>query len=164
MQEPDDFIEPESKTKRKQHSTALQELGELLVNLSAKQLAMIPLEPLLAQAIKDARVITSHSAKRRQLQFIGRLMRKTDVEPIQAQLAQFQQAASLNKTKQHQIELWRDKLISKGDKVLEEFLVKYPAVNSQEIRQLIRNAQKDQLTHKNSGASTELFRYIRDIV
>lgn len=148
-----------SKSERKRQMLALQKLGEMLVSLSPAQLAKIPLDPVLADAIAEARTLTSHEAKRRQLQYIGRLMRNVDPEPIQTALDQFELKKGQSKALLHQIERWRDRLIAEDNKALEELLAQYPAVDHQHIRQLIRNAKK-----AARGADTALFRYLRDLI
>jgi ribosome-associated protein len=87
MQESDDLPERESKTKRKKQMLALQKIGEVLVNLPATQLAKIPLEGSLLDAVTEARTLKSHGARSRQMQYIGKLMRNVEVEPIEAALA-----------------------------------------------------------------------------
>jgi ribosome-associated protein len=163
MQQPDDLPERESKTKRKQQMLDLQNIGKILVELPAPQLAKIPLDERLSDAVNAARVLKSREGKRRQLQFIGRIMRDTDIQPILDALDKVQTKDQLNKAKFHQVERWRDKFIADGDKGLDDFLAKYPDTDTQHLRQLIRNAQTDAKENKNSGGSTALFRYLLDI-
>jgi ribosome-associated protein len=150
---------PISKSERKRQMIALQKLGETLVTLSSAQLDKIPLDPVLADAIKEARNLSSHEAKRRQLQYIGRLMRSVDPAPIQAAIDQFELKKGQSKALLHQIERWRDRLLAEDNKALEEFLNQYPEVDHQHMRQLVRNAKK-----ALRGADTALFRYLRSIV
>lgn len=139
--------------------TALQEIGEKLVDLPAAQLEKIPLDSTLADAIAAARAITSHEGRRRQLQYIGRLMRDVDPEPIQAALEKLELKSRQSKAHFHQVERWRDKLIAEDDDTLQEFLEQYPNADRQHLRQLVRNAKK-----VTTGADTELFRYLRKII
>jgi len=138
---------------------ALQKLGEALVNLPAAQLAEIPLDPLLLEAVDAARSYKSHEAKRRQLQYIGRLMREIDPEPIQFALEKIQSKGKQAKAQFHQVERWRDKLIEDGDKALQPFLEKFPNTDHTRLRQLVRNAQQEK-----TGADTQLFRYLKQII
>ena len=154
----------DSKSKRKRDMTALQKMGEMLVNLPAAELAKIPLDESLADAIHAARALTKHLAKRRQLQYIGRLMRNIDPQPIQEALEKIQGKNQQSKAHFHQLERWRNRLIAEGDGALEEFINLFPNANSQHLRQLIRKTQKDIANHQNTGASTELFRYLRELV
>jgi ribosome-associated protein len=164
MQEPDDLPNRESKSRRKKEMLALQKMGEILVQLAATQLAKIPLVSPLAEAIATARQITSHEGKRRQLQYIGKLMRNVDTQPIQEALDKVLLQGQTSKAKFHQVERWRDKCISEGDTAQQEFMEKYPDADRQQLRQLIRNAQQDKKTGKNLGAETALFRFLREII
>ena len=155
----DDLPQRDSKSKRKRQMTALQKIGEKLVSLPAAQLAKIPLDSILAKAIADARTINSREGKRRQLQYIGRLMRDSDYEPIQTALDKLELKSQQSKARLHQIERWRDKLIAEDDKAFQAFVEEHPESNRQELRQLIRNAKK-----AVRGADTELFRYLRDLI
>lgn len=164
MQEPDDLPERESKTQRKKQMQALQKIGQTLVELSEAQLAKVPLPSPLDDAIQLARQIKNHEGKRRQLQFIGKLMRSVDVEPIQEALDKVQMKDQLSKAKFHQVERWRDRLIAEDDKTQQEFITKYPDTDRQQLRQLVRNAQQAHKAGKNTGADTALFRYLRDVI
>src|SRR5947207_4279167 len=151
----------QTKSERKRQMLALQKLGEILVALPEVQLKKIPLDNLLLDAVNMARSLKSHEAIRRQLQYIGKIMRNIDPAPIQIALEKIQGTHQKNKAQFHQIERWRDKLIAEGDSALEKLLEQYPEIDRQQIRQLIRNAQHDVLNNKNSGSETELFRYLR---
>jgi ribosome-associated protein len=162
MQESDDQLpERDSKSQRKKQMLALQKIGEAIVDLSTTELAQIPLEGSLADAVAHARACKTHEARRRQMQFIGKLMRHVDIEPIAAALEKVQLKGQLSKAKFHQVERWRDRLIAGKDEVVQEFLQKFPAGSSQQLRQLIRNTQKEK---KLAGADTALFRYLRDVI
>lgn len=152
-------IEKPSKSQRKRDMIALQKIGETLVNLSKAELEKIPLEPELIEAIHHAQSLTSHEAKRRQLQYIGRLMREYDPLAIQQALEKIQLRSQEGKAKFHQLERWRDKLIAEGDAQLQLFLQQFPAADHQHLRQLIRNAQQQKI-----GAAKDLFRYLKEIV
>ncbi len=164
MQEPEDLPERDSKSERKRQMLALQKIGEVLVNLPAPQLAQIPLESQLLDAIQEARGLKSDESRRRQLQYIGKLMRHVDAQSITEALDKVQLKGQYTKAKFHQVERWRDQLIAQGDNSLQEFLAKHPEADSQQLRQLVRNAQKDAKTGKNTGADTALFRYLRTVI
>lgn len=155
----DNLPQRESKTQRKNQMIALQKLGEALVNLPAAQLAQVPLDPILAEAITAAKTYTKREAIRRQLQYIGRLMREIDPQPIQAALEKFQSKNKQATARFHQIERWRDKLIAEGDTVLKLFLEQHPQTDHVHLRQLIRQAQQ-----AKAGAETQLFRYLKQIL
>ena len=153
-----------SKSQRKREMIELQKIGEALVALPDNDLAKIPLEEKLADAIQAARSITNHEGKRRQMQYIGRIMRDVEAAPIREALDKLQGKNQQSTAQFHQVERWRTRLLAEGDSVLREFLNKYPDADHQRLRQLVRNAQKDQAAGKNSGASTELFRCLREVV
>lgn len=148
-----------SKSQRKRDMIALQKMGETLVKLPAAELAKIPLDSRLGEAIKEARTLKTHGAIRRQLQYIGRLMRDTDVKPIEDALAKMALQYQKSNAQFHKIEQWRDKLIQEGDTQLDELIKQFPTLDRQQIRQLIRNAQQ-----QRAGAQTELFRYLREVL
>ena len=110
MQDPG---EPQlSKTRRKKDMHALQALGEQLVVLTAAQLAGLELPERLLDAIEHAKRITGFEARRRQMQYIGRLMREVDAAPIAARLSQLKTAAKRENARHHEVEYWRDRLLA----------------------------------------------------
>src|SRR5687767_1202563 len=110
MHEPDN-AEPLSKTKRKKQMLALQDLGKILVELPAAQLKTIPLPALLHEAVTTARQLKNHEAKRRQLQYIGKLMRHIDAAPIHVAIKKIQMKTLQSKADFHLVEKWRDRLV-----------------------------------------------------
>ena len=150
-----------TKSELKRQMTALQKMGEILVELPEAQLKKIPLEHPLLDAVNHARSLKSHEAKRRQLQYIGKLMRNIDATPIQFALEKIQSKNQQSKAHFHQIERWRDRLIAEGDPALEKLIEQHPHIDRQHVRQLIRSAQQDVAKGKNSGSKTELFRYLQ---
>lgn len=162
--EPVDVSERPSKSQRKKEMLALQHIGEVLVSLPPSELAQIPLPDSLADAVSEAQKIHDHEGKRRQLQYVGKLMRNVDAAPIEEALAKVQSKHQATKASFHHIEKWRDKLIAEGDVAVEEFIKKFPQCEAQPLRQLIRKVQADQKENKNSGAGTSLFRYLREVM
>ncbi len=152
---------PVSKTRKKQEMHDLQELGEELVKLPESRLAKLSLPEGLREAIMDCRRITKHEALRRQLQFIGRLMRGVDPAPIHAQMNVWRGQTSQATALMHKIERWRDRLIAE-EGALTEFLRDVPGVDATEARQLIRNACREAAENKPPKSSRALFRLIRD--
>lgn len=152
-----------SKSQRKRDMLALQKLGESLIELTDTQLAKIELPERLVTAIKQARSLSSE-AKRRQLQLIGKLMRDIDPEPIKLEMQKIKAARQSDTAKFKQTEQWRTKLISLGDSALTAFLNSHPDVNGQQLRQLIRKAQHDVKSNKNTGGEKALFKYLREIL
>ena len=152
-----------SKSQRKRDMHALQELGQQLVDLPKDQFEKITLEESLYDAIVDARHIRQHGAKKRQLQYIGKIMRNIDAEPIQEQLNTIQGHSSQATQTLHNIERWRDRLLGEGDHALEELVKHYQQADRQYLRQLLRNAQKEMLTNKAPKSARALFRYLREL-
>jgi ribosome-associated protein len=161
-----DPLQPDehSKSQRKRDMLELQKMGEALIKLTAEQLKKMELPENLLSAIQQAKLLKSNEAKRRHMQYIGKIMREVDVEPIKAYLKRLRFAQEKSTEKFHQTEEWRSKLISQGDQALNSFLSEYPDVDRQQLRQLIRRAQHDKKTEKNTGAETALFKYLRGII
>lgn len=160
MQETDDQQEI-SKTRRKQLMHDLQELGEALVELPKDKLQQLDLPENLRDAIMEARRITAHGGRRRQLQYVGKLMRNVDPEPIQVKLDQWNGNHAEETARMHRLESWRKRLIE-DDAALGDFLTRNPAFDVQHLRTLIRNARKEAQQNKPPKSSRELFRLIRD--
>jgi ribosome-associated protein len=154
--------QPVSKTRRKREMIELQSLGAALVGLPEGQLDQMQLESALRQAVLDARRITSHEAKRRQLQYIGRLMRDLDAEPIRAQLAAIDGRSAQAAAAHRRLEAWRERLLA-DDAALTHFATEHPGADLQEIRSLIRSARKEQKEGKPPRAYRELFRVLKTI-
>ncbi|OVZ57339.1 hypothetical protein CDO44_19645 [Pigmentiphaga sp. NML080357] len=132
-----------SKSQLKRQMTALQELGERLVGLPDSKLRQLPLAERLYDAVREAQRITSHEGKRRQLQYVGKLMREAHVEPIQAMLAEWDGESMEQVAAFHQLELWRDRLLG-DDEHFTAFMNLYPHAEAQPLRALIRAARKEQ--------------------
>lgn len=163
----DDDFEAEhrvSKSQLKRESHARQELGEALVQLNNEQLRKFALPDELLQAIKLAQTIKQHGGKKRQLQYIGKLMRNIDIEPIKQGLDDLKGVSAQAVATQHKIERWRQRLIEEGDDALNELLDSYPHMDRQRIRQLLRNVQKETRANKPPKAFRELFKYLREFV
>lgn len=150
-----------SKSQLKREMLALQALGEALVDMPDKELATIPVPERLMDQINLARKINHHGGKKRQLQYIGKLMRSFDVSAIQKAYNDLQTGRKALAREFHQLEEWRDKLIAQGAPAIEELLEKYPNGNRQQLRQMVRQAQKEQSQEKSPAASRKLFRYIK---
>jgi ribosome-associated protein len=130
----------ESKTRRKQRMTAMQKLGEELLTLNARQLQQIELPESLQQALKEyQRLPNKNEAKRRQLQFIGKVMRAADHEAIAAALQKLRTPSAREVRRSQDIERWGQRLLSTDDDALEAFLEKWPTAERQTLRQLQRN-------------------------
>ena len=144
---------PISKTQRKQEVSALQDLGAELVALNDEQLAGIELPERLRDAVMEARRITKFEAKRRQLQYIGKLMRSVEAEPIRAAL-DVVLARSRRETAAHKrIEAWRERLLADPGAV-KELLAEYPGADARRLRALVRSA----LHERDAGSPPRSFR------
>ncbi len=152
-----------SKSQRKRDMHALQALGLQLVELPKEQFEKITLEENLYDAIVDARNIRQHGARKRQLQYIGKIMRNIDAGPIQEQLNTIEGHSSQATQALHYIERWRDRLLEEGDHALEELVTLHQQADRQYLRQLLRNAQKETLTNKAPKSARALFRYLREL-
>jgi ribosome-associated protein len=149
-----------SKTRRKQEMLELQALGARLAELSEASLRQFALESALEQAVLEAKRIKSHGARRRQLQYIGRLMRDVDAEPIRAQLAALEGNSAQASARHRRLEAWRSRLVA-DDEALTEFAAAYPGADLQALRALIRNSRKEAKEEKPPRAYRELFRMIK---
>ncbi|KAB2308397.1 DUF615 domain-containing protein [Betaproteobacteria bacterium SCN2] len=160
--EEDEEIQPVSKTKRKEAMLALQDLGEELVKLPASKLDKLDLPDELRRAVDECRRFTKHGAIRRQLQYIGRLMRGVDEAPIARQLAAWRGESDEEKALLHRIERWRDRLIE-NDEALTLFLNEYPQADATQFRQLIRNARHEAANNKPPKSSRAIFKLVREV-
>lgn len=139
----------------------LQALGAALVDLPESRLWQMQLAKELFEAVLEAKRITSHEAKRRQLQYIGRLMREVDPEPIRAQLAAIDGGSAQAVAAHRRLETWRERLLA-DDAALTSFAAEFPAADLQKMRTLIRNSRREQMEGKPPRAYRELFRFIKE--
>jgi len=159
----DDPDTPKSKSQRKREVNALQDLGAALEALPKDKLAKVPLPEKLVDALREAKRTTAHEGKRRQMQYIGKLMRKVDPEPIREAIAAFKLGHAQDSLALHESEAWRTRLIG-NDSELQAFIDKHAGVDVQQLRSLVRAARKDAALEpeKRSGrAYRELFQFIK---
>jgi len=149
-----------SKTRRKQEMHALQKLGAELVALADSQLDAMDLPGDLLRAVQEARRIRSHEARRRQLQYIGRLMREVDPEPIRARLAVLRGDSAQAVAHHRRLEALRTRLME-DDSALTEYASTHPAADLQALRALLRNARREAKEGKPPRAYRELFRFLK---
>jgi len=150
-----------SKTKRKQEMTALQSLGAKLVDLPESQIAELPMEERLREAVLEAKRITSHEAKRRQMQYVGRLMREIDPAPLRERLEAMTGHSAQAAAQHRRLEAWRERLLA-DDEALTAFAAEHPGADLQALRTLIRNTRKEQRAAKPPRSYRELFRLIKE--
>lgn len=147
----------QTRTDLKKESDALQDLGEALLGLRPKLLARLQLPEKLLEALAEHKRLTNFEAKRRQMQFIGKLMRKLEesqVEAAKAALEEQRTGVSLEQTNVLVAEQWRDRLIDSDDH-LGIWLDQFPATDVQQVRALMRQARKDEATAKQKAAEAE---------
>ncbi|MBF5039221.1 DUF615 domain-containing protein [Methylophilus sp. 13] len=152
-----------SKTRLKAEADAAQDIGRQLVALPKDKLKKLALEESLMDAIAEAKRITSNGAIRRQMQYIGRLMRETDLAPIVEQLQKWEGKHQEENARFHQMERWRSRLLE-DSKAIELFIAEYPQTPVQHMRTLIRNANKEHAAGKPPKSSRELFKIIRELM
>lgn len=157
---PDDYIKSKSQVKREMH--ALQALGERIVDMNEKQLASIPLSEEMLDAIYIARKMPPKEARRRQIQYIGRLMREGNHEEIQAAVDKMQNRSDQYIHRQHQVERYRDLLIEGDKPAFQQLVNSCPGIDVQHLRQLVRAAQKDKEENKPPANARKLFAFIRE--
>jgi ribosome-associated protein len=150
-----------SKSQMKRDMTSLQVLGRELAALSKDRLLQLGLPERLHEALLAYRTITAHEGARRQMQFIGRLMRDVDPEPLREALDRFNGASRAEVADMHLAERWRDRLLEEGA-TLTEFAGTYAGADLTRIRTLIRNARKETTDGKPPRDYRELYRAIRD--
>jgi ribosome-associated protein len=157
-----DIVEKPSKTAVKRAMSELQTLGAELVELSADQLGKIGLPDDLRAAVRAAQRITQHEARRRQLQYIGKLMRSLDPAPIRAALDEIDGVSAAAVARLHALERLRTRLLE-DEKAIGAIAATHPQADLQQLRQLRRNALKEQELGKPPRAFRELFRVLREL-
>lgn len=159
-------VGPPSKTQLKAEADEKQALGEALLTLRADLMARLDLPDKLIDAIAQARKITNFEGKRRQMQFIGKLMRPLDTEPIRAAIDEQKNGSAQLTLALHLAEQWRDKLIASDD-ALGDWLSEHPETDAQQLRALVRQARKDAKPEKPGEAPRhgksyrEIFQLVR---
>ena len=154
---------PPSKTKIKQQMHELRDLGKELTELGRDQLAQLDLPENLSDAIREMRNINKFGAQRRQMQYIGKLMREVDTAPILAKLDAWKGTSQQHIGYMHQMERWRDRLLE-NDSALTELLAAHPHADAQRLRTLIRNAQKEMEAGKPPKNFREIFQVLKEII
>ncbi len=162
MEQFDPEILPPSKSAVKRQMTGLQKMGEELVALPKDKLDRLKLPDELRGAIDEAKRITAHGGLRRQMQYIGRLMRGFDAQPVAEQLLQWDSKHNDDTEHFHQLERWRDRLLN-DESSLGEFIAAYPHTDIQSLRTLIRNAHREQEQQRPPKSSRALFKLLREI-
>lgn len=152
-----------SKSQRRREALELKALASELIKLAPARLGRVPLEDDLREAIHEAREIRSNVARKRQLQYVAKLLRRTDTEAIFQALEAFASDARRITGRQHRSEAWRDYLLERGDAAIGELMNLRTDVDSQVLRQLVRNARKELEREKPPASARSLFRTLRDM-
>lgn len=152
-----------SKTQRKKMMHSLQLLGTELVDLADEELAAMGLPENLYDAIVAARHITSFEARRRQLQYIGKLMRRIDAGPIRETLELRRMSAQRQAAFHRRVERWRERLLVE-ETAFAEFMSAYPHADAQRVRVLIRNVRREREANQPPRSYRALFQLLRGII
>jgi len=160
--EEDDEIIWVSKSEIKRDAEALKDLGAELMELGKNALDKIPLDEDLRAAIELAQRIKKEG-RRRQLQLIGKMLRARDPEPIQTALDKLKNRHNQQVSLFHKLEGLRDRLVEEGDDAVPDVLALYPDADRQQLRALVRNAQKEKAANKPPKAFRQIFQYLREL-
>ncbi|WP_067704085.1 MULTISPECIES: ribosome biogenesis factor YjgA [unclassified Erwinia] len=161
-EEEDDEIIWVSKSEIKRDAEELKRLGSELVELSKNSLDKIPLDEDLRAAIELAKKIKKEGY-RRQIQLIGKMLRSRDEEPIRLALDKLKNRHNQQVALFHKLEMLRDRLIEQGDEAIPDVLTLYPHADRQQLRSMIRNAQKEKASEKPPKSSRQIFQYLREL-
>lgn len=162
LEDEDEEIIWVSKSEIKRDAEELKRLGTELIELSKNELERIPLDEPLRDAVELAQRIRKE-ARRRQVQLIGKLLRSRDVEPIRLALDKLKNRHNQQVALFHKLEGIRDRLIGQGDDAMAEVLTLYPQADRQQLRSLIRNAQKEKAANKPPKSARLIFQYLREL-
>ncbi|MGD9662532.1 MAG: ribosome biogenesis factor YjgA [Porticoccaceae bacterium] len=160
--DPADENRPPSKSELKREMQALQQLGKDLMALPDSHFARMPLSEEMRDAMALYKRLKHNEARRRQLQFIGKNMPREAVADIRAELEKIDHESKIYRHHFHRLEQLRDELIAGGNDAVTQFLDQYPTVDIQQLRNLVRQAQKEQSQQKPPAASRKLFRFLRE--
>jgi ribosome-associated protein len=152
-----------SKSARKRELQELKRLGEALLEFSDDALRQLMLPDVLLDALQTARKIHANGARKRQLQYIGKLMKDIDVAPVRQALEDRNRQHDSHSREFHLLETLREQLLTDGDSALPAVLSQFPHADRQHLRKLVRQARKEHETGQPPRASRLLFRYLREL-
>ncbi len=153
-----------SKSARKREVASLQELGVKLAALPDQEIKALNLPDSLFVALRDLRRLPSHGAQVRQRQYIGKLMRNIDPEPVLAKLAERKQRHDLEIRYFQRIERWRDRLLSERAEATADLLKEYPHTDAVELKRLLDKAERERLEQRSPVGARELFAFLRQLL
>lgn len=161
-----EFLSP-SRSQQRRQALGVLELAEKLASLTPTQLGRLPIPDSLQPHLEQTRRITAHGARKRQLAFLAKQMRREDEETLDAirdALDEDGVAARREVAALHRVESWRERLLAEGDAALAELLEEHPGADRQHLRQLARNAHEEKLRNKPPRAFRELFQELRALL
>ena len=156
-----------SRSENRRQALEVLALGETLVSLTPAQLAKLPIPEDLLPHIEYSKRITSHGARKRQLAFLAKHMRREDDATLQAIRDKLDASSEVSRrevAQMHRVEQWRERLLAQGDTALAELLGQYPDADRQQLRTLVRNAIAEKAKNKPPRAYRELFQVLRDLL
>lgn len=165
--DPDEYWAGPSRSQLRREALGVFELAERLVEQSEAQLARVPLDDALRTLVQESQRITQQIARKRQVQYLAKILRREDDETLETIRHALEHAKSDSRRDTaalHRIEAWRDRLIDEGDAALAELLTAHPTADRQHLRQLARNAKDERLHHKPLHAYRDLFRALRELI
>ena len=173
MQQDDQFDDDEagdfgpSRSERRREALEVLDLARRLVEQSEARIAQIPMDEDLRELVIASKKITAQIARKRQVQYLAKHMRRREDEALAAIRAALEHEKSDHRREAqalHAVEHWRDRLIEEGDAALAQLLAEHPRADRQHLRQLARNAHQERLKNKPPHACRELFRELRDLL
>ena len=168
MSNDNEELRPKSKQQQKREAEAVQVLGTAVVELPATQFKALvdklDLPDKLRDALLECRTMKAREGRRRQLQYIGKLMRGVDCEPIERTLAEVKRGGQVATVQLHAIERWRERLLTEGEAAMDELLRLQPQADAKQLQQLIARAHKEKAEHQAPRAARLLFKYLRDLL
>lgn len=164
---PTDDALPPSRSQQRRDALAVFALAETLASLSDAELAHLPLDDALREEVLRTRAVTSHIARKRQMQYLAKQLRNLDddaLDPIRNALVRDRAQANRDTAELHRLESWRERLLAEGDAALEALIAEHPDADRQHLRQLARNARAERERNKPPHAYRELFRVLREML
>jgi len=153
-----------SKSARKREAASLQELGVKLSELPDQEIKALDLPDTLFVALRDLRRLPSHGAQIRQRQYIGKLMRDIDPEPVLAKLKERKQRHDVEIRHFQQIERWRDRLLSEPAAAVDELVEQFPQADRAILAKLLEKAARERLEQRSPVGARELFAFLRQLL
>ncbi|MDH5518350.1 MAG: DUF615 domain-containing protein [Gammaproteobacteria bacterium] len=157
----DDYI---SKSQLKRDANAITDLGVELAQFTDAQIKSVPMSDSLFNAIMEYKRIRKHSALKRQRLYIGKLIRQDDWETIRDHIIKLKEPVLQNNARFKEMENWRDKMLTEGDQAVNAFIGEHHQADRQKLRQMVKNAIKEQEKSDTPVHTRKLFKYIREVL